>query len=484
MLIYSHTPAGESRDADTAMRREDCVAEQLRLGEDIDAARLRQAWRNVVQALLPKVAPSSRRYLEEMTPVGIEGDVVRLQLDSAFGRNWVQQRFQRDLQEGLSQQLGCAVVVQLVGADALSEPPPPPVAAPVAPTARSAPPLPRPQFNPSFTFESFVVGATNRLAHAAAVAVAQGNTRRYNPLFLYSPPGLGKTHLMHAIGQAFLQRVPNACIMYLSGEEFVRGYVQAMRQQKADEFRERYRAVQLWLVDDVQFIAGKERTQEEFFHIFNMLHAAGKQLVLSSDKAPRELIGVEERLRSRFEMGLCADIAPPDWETRIAILLNKAARDGVELPMEVAEFIADKVQSNVRVLEGVLTRLIAQSSLTGEPLTLTLAAQALQAYLVNAQPQPVQTPSLERIVRVVCDELGVPQEELLGSSRRSEVVQARQIAAFLAREATGESWQRIAQALGRADHTTVLHAYKQAEQRLRHDARLRERVQRLRQRVG
>jgi chromosomal replication initiator protein len=447
------------------MRREDRVAEQLRLGEDIDAARLRQAWRNVVQALLPKVAPSSRRYLEEMTPVGIEGDVVRLQLDSAFGRNWVQQRFQRDLQEGLSQQLGFAVVVQLVGADAVSEPPPPPVAAPVAPTARSAPPLPRPQFNPSFTFESFVVGATNRLAHAAAVAVAQGNTRRYNPLFLYSPPGLGKTHLMHAIGQAFLQRIPNACIMYLSGEEFVRGYVQAMRQQKADEFRERYRAVQLWLVDDVQFIAGKERTQEEFFHIFNMLHGAGKQLVLSSDKAPRELIGVEERLRSRFEMGLCADIAPPDLETRIAILLNKAARDGVELPLEVAEFIADKVQSNVRVLEGVLTRLIAQSSLAGEPLTLTLAAQALQAYLVNAQPQPVQTPSLERIVRVVCDELGVSQEELLGSSRRSEVVQARQIAAFLAREATGESWQRIAQALGRADHTTVLHAYKQAEQR-------------------
>jgi len=328
------------------------------------------------------------------------------------------------------------------------------------------------------------VGATNRLAHAAATAVAQGSTRRYNPLFLYSPPGLGKTHLMHAIGQAFLQRVPNACIMYLSGEEFVRGYVQAMRQQKADEFRERYRAVQLWLVDDVQFIAGKERTQEEFFHIFNMLHAAGKQLVLSSDKAPRELIGVEERLRSRFEMGLCADIAPPDLETRIAILLNKAARDGVELPLEVAEFIADKVQSNVRVLEGVLTRVVAQSSLAGEPLTLTLAAQALQAYLVNAQPQTVQAPSLERIVRVVCDELGVPQEELLGSSRRSEVVQARQIAAFLAREATGESWQRIAQALGRADHTTVLHAYKQAEQRLRHDARLRERVQRLRQRVG
>ncbi|MEJ5384527.1 MAG: chromosomal replication initiator protein DnaA [Fimbriimonadales bacterium] len=456
----------------------------MRLGEDIDAARVRQAWRNVVQALGPNVAPSSRRYLEEITPIGIEGDCVRLHLDNVFGRNWVQQRYQRELQTLLSQQLGFPVVVQLVGGDAAPETPSPPVVAPVAPPVRRAPDFPRPAFNPNFTFESFVVGASNRLAHAAAIAVAQGSNSRYNPLFLYSPPGLGKTHLMHAIGQAFLWRAPNACVVYLSGEEFVRGYVQAMRQQKADEFRERYRAVQLWLVDDVQFIAGKERTQEEFFHIFNMLHASGKQLVLSSDKPPRELLGIEERLRSRFEMGLCADMAPPDLETRVAILLNKAERDGVALPLEVAEFIADKVQSSVRVLEGVLTRVIAQSSLTGEPLTLALAAQALQAYLVNAQPQPVQTPSLERIVRVVCDELGVPREELVSSSRRGEVVQARQIAVFLAREATGESWQRIAQALGRADHTTVLHAYKQAEHRLHQDARLRERVQRLRQRVG
>jgi chromosomal replication initiator protein len=239
------------------MRRDDRFAEQLQLGEDIGAARLRHAWRNVVQALLPSMAPSSRRYLEAIVPIGIEGDCVRLRLDSAFGRNWVQRRFQRDLQEALSQQLGFPVVVQFVGADGAPEPPPPPVAAPTVPSARSAPALPRPQFNPSFTFESFVVGASNRLAHAAAVAIAQGSNSRYNPLFLYSPPGLGKTHLMHAIGQAFLQRVPNACVVYLSGEEFVRGYVQAMRQQKADEFRERYRAVHLWLVDDVQFIAGK-----------------------------------------------------------------------------------------------------------------------------------------------------------------------------------------------------------------------------------
>ncbi|MCS7208304.1 MAG: chromosomal replication initiator protein DnaA, partial [Fimbriimonadales bacterium] len=460
------------------MRRDESSLEQLRLGEDIDAAQLRRAWRNVVQVLLPRIPLSSRRYLEAITPAGIEGECVRLRLDSAFGRNWIQQRYLRDLQALLSQQLGFAVVVELVGEDAAPEPTPAPT--PIASPAITAPPLPRPEFNPQLTFETFVVGKSNRLAHAAALAVAQGANARYNPLFIYSPPGLGKTHLLHAIGQAYLQRIPSARVMYASGEEFVRGYVQAMRQQKADEFRERYRCVQLWLVDDVQFIAGKERTQEEFFHIFNMLYGAGRQLVITSDKAPRNLLGVEERLRTRFEMGLCADIAPPDLETRIAILLNKAERDGVQLPLEVAEFIADKIQSNVRVLEGVLTRLVAQSSITGEPMSLPLAAQVLQAYLVNATPPA--TPSLEQVVRMVCDELGVPQDELVGNSRRGEVVQARQIAAFLAREATGEPWTRIAEALGRHDHTTVLHAYKQIERRMRTDTRLRERVHRLRQR--
>ncbi|MFN3689564.1 MAG: chromosomal replication initiator protein DnaA, partial [Fimbriimonadales bacterium] len=408
------------------MRRDDRASEQLQLGEDIDAARLRRAWRNVIQALLPRMPLSSRRYLEAITLAGIEGDQVRLRLDSAFGRNWIQQRYQRDLQELLSQQLGFPVAIVLVGEDsAPTAEPAPAVVAPVPP-ATPAPAPDRPEFNPNFTFETFVVGKSNRLAHAAALAVAQGAGNRYNPLFLYSPPGLGKTHLLHAIGQAYLQRVPSARVLYISGEEFLRSYVQATRHQKADEFRERYRTVQLWLVDDVQFIAGKERTQEEFFHIFNMLYGAGRQLVMTSDKAPRDLIGIEERLRSRFEMGLCADIAPPDLETRIAILMNKAERDGVQLPIEIAEFIADKVQSNIRVLEGVLTRLIAQSSITGEPMTLELAAQAMQAYLVHAPPRPRQTPSLERILRLVCEELGVPPEELTGSSRRGEIVQARQ----------------------------------------------------------
>ncbi|MCS6918755.1 MAG: chromosomal replication initiator protein DnaA, partial [Fimbriimonadales bacterium] len=452
----------------------------MRFGEDAAAAQLRRAWRNVIQALLPQIAPSSRRYLEAIQPLGIEDDCVRLRLDIPFGRDWVQKRYLRDLQERLSQQLGFPVTVQLVGADAAPEPAPeaapPPVV--VAPAAPNTPTLPAPHFNPNLTFETFVVGKSNRMAHAAALAVANGATASYNPLFIYSPPGLGKTHLLHAIGQVALRRQPNLRVMYLSGEEFVNSYVQAMRQQKADEFRERHRSVQLWLMDDVQFIAGKERTQEEFFHIFNKLHGTGKQLVMTSDKPPRELVGIEERLRSRFEMGLCAEIDPPDLEMRIAILLSKAERDGVILPLDIAEFIADKVQSNVRVLEGVLTRLVAQSSITGEPLSLSLASEAMRAYLVDAPP--VKAPSLERIVQLVCEEMGVPPSELKSESRRSEIAQARQIAVLIAREATGEPWTKIAAAIGRTDHTTVLHAYKQAQQRMRNDPKLRERVQSLR----
>lgn len=482
MLIYMPTPQARA-GMHTAMRREDLAPEQLRFGEDAAAAQLRRAWRNVIQALLPRIASSSRRYLEAIEPLGIEDDCVLLRLDNPFGRDWMQRRHLREIQELLSQQLGFVVAARLVGAEdaPVAAPEPPPVATlPVA--APQTPTTPAPRFHPNLTFETFVVGKSNRMAHAAAVAVADGATYRYNPLFIYSPPGLGKTHLLHAIGHVALRRQPNLRVMYLSGEEFVNSYVQAMRQQKADEFRERHRSVQLWLMDDVQFIAGKERTQEEFFHIFNSLHGSGKQLVMTSDKPPRELVGIEERLRTRFEMGLCAEIDPPDLEMRIAILLSKAERDGVILPLDIAEFIADKVQSNVRVLEGALTRLVALSSISGEPLSLRLASDALRAYLVDAPP--VKAPSLERIVQIVCEEMGVPPSELKGESRRSEIAQARQIAVFIAREATGEPWAKIAAAIGRADHTTVLHAYKQAQQRIRNDPKLRERVQSLRQRIA
>ncbi|MCS7065888.1 MAG: chromosomal replication initiator protein DnaA [Fimbriimonadales bacterium] len=463
-------------------RREERAVEQLRLGEGEVQVQLRRAWRNVLQALLPHVAISSQRYLEAVEPLDVEGDLVRLRLDNAFGRQWIAHRLRHEIESLLTQQLGFPVRVELVGEEgALTEVPQTQAVAQLIEPVPAAPPLPPPRFNRDYTFETFIVGRSNRLAHGAAQAIVDAPGKRYNPLFIYSLPGLGKTHLLHAIGQAFLTRFPQARVLYLSGEEFLRRYVQAVRQGQADEFRELHRSVHLWLVDDVQFIAGRERTQEEFFHIFNTLFTTERPIALTSDKPPRELLGLEERLRSRFEQGLCADIVPPDFELRVAILLAKAEREGVRLPMEIAEFIADKVQSNVRALEGALTRLIAHSSLHREPLTLETAAEVLRTFFVDAKPQPV---TVQRVLEVVCHEFGINQQELTGRSRRGDIVPIRQIAMYAARDLTGEPWARIAQAFGRNDHTTVLHAYQQVSRRLPRDPHLRARIEAIRRRLG
>lgn len=466
------------------MRRKDESIDQLRLGESLDSAQLRRAWREALRQLLPKASVTSRRFLEAIEPLGIHDDCVALRLDSAFGRQWVSHHHRHEITVLLSEYLGREVRVELVGEEASHIPTPMEevvVAMPAAVAAPSAPPLPAPQFNPQLTFETLIVGQSNRLAVAAGQAVVEAPGKRYNPLFLYGAPGLGKTHLLHAIGQAFLSRYAGARVVYMSAEAFVRDYVQALRSGRIDEFRARYRSVDLWLMDDVQFLAGKERSQEEFFHLYNALYSAGRPLVMSSDKPPRDLSGVEERLRSRFEQGLCADIAPPDYEMRIAILCAKAEREGVALPIEVAEYIADKVHSNVRALEGVLTRLIAHSSLYEAPISLELAREALRDYLIDAPPSAPLT--LVSVIEAVCEEFAISEHELTGKSRRGDIVPIRQIAAYMARELTGESWTRIAQALQRNDHTTVMHAYRQIAQRLPRDPQLRETVQRIRSRI-
>ncbi len=467
------------------MRRKDESIDQLRLGESLDSARLRRAWREALRQLLPKASVTSRRFLEAIEPVGIQDDCVTLRLDSAFGRQWVVHHHRHEISVLLSEYLGREVRVELVGEEAsrnLASLEEVAIAMPAATVAApSAPPLPAPQFNPQLTFETLIVGQSNRLAVAAGQAVVEAPGKRYNPLFLYGAPGLGKTHLLHAIGQAFLLRHAGARVVYMSAEAFVRDYVQVIRNGCIDEFRARYRSVDLWLMDDVQFLAGKERSQEEFFHLYNTLYSAGRALVMSSDKPPRDLNGIEERLRSRFEQGLCADIAPPDYEMRIAILCTKAEREGVALPIEVAEYIADKVHSNVRALEGVLTRLIAHSSLYETPISLELAREALRDYLIDASPSPPLT--LASVIEAVCEEFAISEYELTDKSRRGDIVPIRQVAAYMARELTGESWTRIAQALQRNDHTTVMHAYRQIAQRLPRDPQLRETVQRIRSRI-
>lgn len=328
--------------------------------------------------------------------------------------------------------------------------------------------------NSRYTFESFVVGPSNRLAHAAALAVAEAPARAYNPLFLYGGVGLGKTHLLHAIGQACSQQSLKA--VYVSSEEFTNDMINAIRNHTTDAFRDRYRRIDVLLIDDIQFIAGKEATQEEFFHTFNTLHGHEKQLVISSDRSPKSLVTLEERLRSRFEWGLTADIQPPDFETRVAILRSKAERSGRGVDQDLLELIAQQVQSNIRELEGALTRVLAFSDLSGVDLDRVMIEAALTDFSVRDGEM-----SAERIISVVADQFGVDEDRLLSRDRKREVALPRQVAMFLIREETDDSLPQIGKALGGRDHTTIMYGCDKIADLLETDEVLRRRVMAIRE---
>jgi chromosomal replication initiator protein len=320
--------------------------------------------------------------------------------------------------------------------------------------------------NARYTFDSFVVGASNRLAHAACLAVAESPARAYNPLVVYSGVGLGKTHLLHAVGHVAQQR--GLAVLYLSAEWFANDLINAIRAQTTDSFRAKYRSIDVLLVDDIQFIAGKERTQEEFFHTFNTLHGANKQIVMSSDRAPKALLALEERLRSRFNWGLIADMQPPDLETRIAILRNKAEAANMSVPGEVLAFIARKVPSNVRELEGALTCVLAHAQLMHAPLTLDTARAALAGVLgINQGLTPAQ------ILSAVARHYRLAEGQLTGPSRAKAVSVPRQLAMYLIRQETGASLPEIGQLLGGRDHTTILHGFGRIESQIEIDEALR-----------
>ena len=332
------------------------------------------------------------------------------------------------------------------------------------------------QFNPRYTFETFVVGNSNRLAHAASLAVVERPATAYNPLFLYGGVGLGKTHLLHAIGWAAQQRGLRA--LYVSSESFTNDLINSIRTQNTEQFREKYRSTDVLLVDDIQFIAGKESTQEEFFHTFNTLHGAGKQIVISSDRPPKAILTLEERLRSRFEWGLIADIQPPDLETRIAILRFKAERQPIPVPDAVLDLIAHQVHSNIRELEGALNAVLARAQLMRQPLTVELAQQALRDLLPRTEHR---TP--EEIIATVAKFYGLKVEDLTGKKRHRSVVRPRQIAMFLAREETNASLPQIGRALGGRDHTTILHGYEKIADLLERDEALRRELLSIKERL-
>jgi chromosomal replication initiator protein len=310
------------------------------------------------------------------------------------------------------------------------------------------------QLNPRYTFDTFVVGSCNQFAHAAARAVAEAPSKSYNPLFLYGGVGLGKTHLMQAVGHMVKKTRKEMRLAYVSSEHFTNEVINSLRYDRMVSFREKYRNVDVLLMDDIEFIAGKERTQEEFFHTFNTLYEAQKQVVISSDCPPKEILGLEERLRSRFAWGLTADLQTPDLETRMAILAKKAEAQGISLPDNVATFIASKIKSSIRDLEGALTRLTAYSSLTGEEISLPMAQQHLKN-LVDMDERHI---SIENIQRVVCQEFGLGLSQLKAKNNSRSVAYPRQIAMYLAKELTPASLPHIGREFGGKHHTTVLHS--------------------------
>ena len=321
------------------------------------------------------------------------------------------------------------------------------------------------EINPRYSFETFVIGPSNRFAHAAALAVAETPTRKYNPLFVYGDAGLGKTHLLQAIGHYVRENYPTYRVRYVTSETFLNEFIDAVRTRTNDAFKRRYRDVDVLLVDDIQFIEGKTETQEEFFHTFNHLHQSNRQIVLSSDRPPDAIGTLEERLKSRFKMGLMVDVQPPDLETRLAILRNKAEREATSIPPEVLEYIATNITDNIRVLEGALIRVAAFANLTAEQLTVDKAAEILSDLLTTRQPRPI-TPQV--ILEATSKMFGIPVEEIIGKKRQRPLVTARQVAMYVFRELTDLSYPAIAREFGGRDHTTVIHAVDKIGTQMQH----------------
>ena len=424
----------------------------------------KQVWRAALGELQVSLSPANyETWLKETQLVDVDEQRFRIGVPNGFAKDWLETRYRSLISQTLARIVGYSVQVEFVviaaepaatnGADAPATPAAPPQVR-LEPT-RVGGDGGATNINPRYTFSTFIVGSANRLAHAASLSVAERPGHAYNPLFLYGGVGLGKTHLMHAIGNQVVAKFPRKRVVYATSEKFTNEFITSIQQGKIDEFRARYRRIDLLLIDDIQFIADKERTQEEFFHTFNAIHDDGKQIVLSSDRPPKAILTLEERLRSRFEWGLIADLTAPDLETRIAILRAKAEEGAVPITSDVVEFIARKVVSNIRELEGALNRIVAYASMGAMPISIELAQAVLSNVLYNPKKRQV-TP--ERIAKAVSDYYSVPMDVLQGQKRDKAIVVPRQIAMFLMREETDVSLLRIGAELGGRDHSTVLHA--------------------------
>ena len=428
-------------------------------------------WTRLLASASQKLAPAVMdSWVRPCRLLAVEGDHVRIGAPNRFSRDWVTQHHLDVLRQAAVEALGgqprITIVVDASITPAADDAPPP------TPGGRPAAIGTAEGLNPRYTFDTFVVGSSNQFAQAACQAVAELPSKAYNPLFIYGGVGLGKTHLLHAVGHETVRLFQGMTVVYLSSERFTNELINAIRYDRTAEFRARYRTIDLLLIDDIQFISGKERTQEEFFHTFNDLYESRKQIIVSSDCSPKDIPEIEERLRSRFEWGLIADIQPPDFETRVAILKKKAALERVRLADDVAYLIASRVKSNIRELEGSLTRMIAFCALTGREMSVDLAQEVLSDLWGDEE----KVITIEQIQRKVSDFFGVKLGDLKAKNRTKTVAFPRQIAMYLARQLTHASLAEVGRAFGGKDHTTVLHAVDKIQTLLQDDPKLRKAV--------
>jgi len=481
---------------------------------------LEQVWAQVIRELSSgTLTPTQRAWMRVTRPLGLLDGTALLAAPSEFAKEQIERALRAPISEALSRQFGYPVTLA-VRVD-LHAPQPPPLFNGTAPHESADAPADAPhdgpdesdevdeerealatvheiwptytgqhlpgrpsisqtRLNERYTFDTFVIGASNRFAHAAAVAVAEAPARAYNPLFVWGESGLGKTHLLHAVGHYAQKLFPGMRVRYVSTEEFTNDFINSLRDDRKVAFQRRYRDVDVLLVDDIQFLEGKEGTQEEFFHTFNTLHNANKQIVVSSDRPPKRLETLEDRLRTRFEWGLITDVQPPELETRIAILRKKAAQDRLAAPDEVLEFIAARIERNIRELEGALIRVTAFASLNKQPVDTQLAEIVLRDLIPDSAMPEIGAPV---IMAVTAEYFGVTIDDLCGPGKTKQLAQARQIAMYLCRELTDLSLPRIGQTFGGRDHTTVMHADKKIRKEMAERRRTYEQVQELTSRI-
>jgi chromosomal replication initiator protein len=446
----------------------------LAVGSDIS----NELWQSALTALERRFSkPIYEMWIKPLRLVSLNGNELLLAVQNNFARDWVENRLKTQIIEALAETFGTAFDLQFVVVEQPGETP----AQDGGTAVQTGPARMQTEFRPGnlnsrYTFEEFVIGNSNRFAHAASQAVAAAPARAYNPLFLYGGVGLGKTHLMHAIGHRVLQDMPDANVVYVSSEKFTNEFIIAVQNNKTLEFRNKYRLVDVLLIDDIQFLEGKEGTQEEFFHTFNALHESGRQLVISSDRPPKEIQTLENRLRSRFEWGLLTDIQPPDLETREAILRKKAESEKIPVPDEVTSYIAKVIPSNIRELEGALIRVVAFSSLTKSTITVDLAAEVLK----NAVAQmPLRRVTIDTIKDKIAKAHGLTTKEMDNHRRDQRVAGPRQIAMFVCTELTDSSLPHIAREFNKKDHTTVMYARDKVKDQMQRDEAYRNKIRSL-----